>query len=318
MRKRLAGLAFAALLTCAANDAWAGPHEESIARFDEGRALVKAGRPAEAVPKFIASLAAEPSAVAALNLADCYERIGKLASARDRFKQAEQLSSTAGDTLRASEARKRAEVLESRLSTITLLPPPAGVQASAWVDGTPLPSDGWGKPRAFDPGPHEVVLQTPDGKRQTKVVTLAEEGTKATVPFDLESTGGVVTEKKKTEPEPAKREEPQPDSGLRTVAIVAGGIGAAALITGGVTGILALGAKSDLESACATYPRCPQSQQGELEDIDNRGHTMATVSTITFIAGAALLTTGVVLWILSSPSEKSEKTLRAFSGSFTF
>jgi len=299
----------------AAAPAWAGPHEDAIERVTEGRALVKAGKPAEAIPKFIASLAAEPTAVAALNLADCYERIGKLASAHERFVQAETLARQSGDEPRATEARKRAEVVAARLSTITLLPPPAGVKASAWVDGAPLPEEAWGKPRPYDPGAHEVVLQAADGRRQTKVVRLDEEGTKATVPFDVESSGGVVTEKPKST-RPSTNEEAQPNT-LRTVGFVVGGVGVASLVVGGVTGILALGAKSDLESTCPTYPRCPTTQQRDLEDIDSRGHTMATISTITLIAGAALLTTGVVL-LFVSPSRKTETALRGMTGSITF
>lgn len=326
MRATVSALILATIVSTVSVDAYAGPHEDSVTRFDEGRALVKAGRPSDAIPKFVASLTAEPSAVAALNLADCYERVGKLASAQQRFRQAESLSAAGGDTLRASEARKRAEALDVRVSTITVLPPPQGVTASVWIDGTPLPADAWGKPRAFDPGPHEVVLQTAEGRRRTRIVSLSEEGTKVTVPFDLRSAdaGGSTTPPANNEPAPPREakpaDAPQSSSSLRTVAIVTGGVGIASLIAGGITGGLALGAKSDLEAVCATYPRCAPSQQSELEDIDSRGRTMATVSTITFIAGAALLTTGVVLWFLSSPeaSEKKSTALRALSGRFEF
>jgi hypothetical protein len=326
MRASFSALVLAVLVSTVSTRAHAGPHEDSMTRFDEGRALVKAGRPSDAIPKFLASLTAEPSAVAALNLADCYERVGKLASAQQRFRQAESLSAAGGDTLRASEARKRAEALDARVSTITVLPPPKGTEASAWIDGSPLAADGWGKPRAFDPGPHEVVLQTSEGKRRSRIVSLSEEGTRVTVPFDV---GTDKDKKEKAQPEPppangAPREPPAPSetssSPLRTVALVTGGVGIASLVAGGITGGLALGAKSDLEAACATYPRCPASQQAELEDVDSRGRTMATVSTITFIAGAALLTTGVVLWFVSSPSaEKKSAAIRALSsGSFEF
>jgi tetratricopeptide (TPR) repeat protein len=288
-------------------DAWAGAHEDALARFDEGRALTKAGRASEAIAKFLASLAAEPSAVAALNLADCYERIGKLASARERFKQAEQLSSAAGDGARAAEAHRRAEILEPRLSTITVLPPPPGVTASTWVDGVSLPPDGWGKPHPFDNGPHEVVFQAADGKPQTKAVNLSEEGAKVTLSFDVATGKQEVTKEKPTDARP---------EALRPAALVAGGAGIASLIAGGITGVLAFSAKSELESACATYPQCPSPQANarELATIDSRGRTLASVSTITFTVGAALLAAGVVLWMVASPN----KNARLLTGSFTF
>jgi tetratricopeptide (TPR) repeat protein len=49
--------------------------------FNQARELAKDNRWAEACPKFEASLRIDPVLGTRLNLATCYERIGKLASA---------------------------------------------------------------------------------------------------------------------------------------------------------------------------------------------------------------------------------------------
>lgn len=309
----LPGVLLAAALSFVTLPAIAGPHEEAFARFEEGRALVAAGKPLDAVPKFLASLAAEPTAAAALNLADCYERLGKVASAYERFLQAEAISRKAGDNLRADEARKRAEILSPRVASITVLPPPEGKTGSAWIDGAPLPAQMWGKPKHADPGPHEVVLQLPDGTRTNRVVTLGE-GTRATVPFDVASK----PRENDTKHPPAAPVE-QGGGSLRTVGLVTGGIGAAALVAGGVTGILALSAKSDLDTTCPDYPRCPRAQQGDVDSTQDRGETMATVSTIAFVAGGVLLTAGILLYVTSGPSEKARaRATDLATGTFRF
>lgn len=286
---------------------------EAQARFEEGRALLKAGRPADAIPKFVASIAAEATLAALLNLADCYERIGKLASAHARFRQAQELAKTK-DPVRSEEARKRAEILEPRLSTITLLPPARSEGVRVWVDGVEVPSSEWGKPRPYDSGPHEVVAQDPRGGRHKSVtdVPLAD-AARITAPVEVDAVATVVNPPVSPigpAPPPA-----EPDGRpMRTVGLVAGGVGLAAIATGVVTGIVALGAKSDLKDACAAYPRCPAEQRGELVDLDDRARTFATVSTITIIAGSVLVITGALLY-LTAPSRSSATTGRARSAS---
>ncbi len=291
---------------------------EAQARFEEGRALLKAGRPADAIPKFVASIAAEPTLAALLNLADCYERIGKLASAHARFRQAQELAK-AKDPIRSDEARKRAEILEPRLSTITLLPPAHGDGVRVWVDGIEVPSSEWGKPRPYDSGPHEVVSQDRRGARHKSVadVPLAD-ATRITAPIEVDAPDAPIVNPTASPIGPAPPPAEPDGRPMRTVGLVTGGVGLAAIATGVVTGIVALGAKSDLKDACAAYPRCPADQRGELVDLDDRAHTFGTVSTITIIAGSALVIAGALLY-LTAPSRSSSPSARsggATSGSW--
>ena len=305
-RTAIAGARIAVLggLLAMAHPASAAPSEAQV-RFEEGRALVKGGHPAEAIPKFIASIATEPTVAALLNLADCYERIGKLASAHARFRQAQELAKDK-DPMRSEEARKRAEILEPRLSTITLLPPPQTEGVRVWVDGVEITAAEWGKPKPYDAGSHEVIAQDTHGTRRTATVVLGAEAARVTTPIELPTIAATVGP-----PPPGA----SGSSTARTAGLVVGGVGVAALITGTVTGILALGATSDLKDSCANYPQCPADRRGELTDLDARARRFGTISTITIIAGAVLLATGAVM-VLTAPAAQTQGRAPAKSGSW--
>src|SRR5688572_18404856 len=64
--------------------------------FQEGRALVEAGKFVEACPKFEESQQLDPGLGTLLNLAACYEQVGMLASALTAFNSAEEQARAAG------------------------------------------------------------------------------------------------------------------------------------------------------------------------------------------------------------------------------
>jgi hypothetical protein len=319
--RRLAASALAfVFLTLTASVASASP-KEAQARFEEGRALVKAGHPDEAIPKFLASIAAEPTVAALLNLADCYERVGKLASARARFKQADDLA-RGEDPVRYDEARKRVELLDPRVSTITLIPPPKNEPAQVWIDAVEVPKERWGSPLPYDGGEHEVITQDAAGARKTTNVVLPVEGARETVAVsDAPAPGGArdgaarasasgASGAGEAPGSQAARGDasggPRSSSTMRTVGLAIGATGIVALGVGAVSGFVALGAKGDLNDACPAYPRCPAERRDELVDVDDRARTFGTVSTITLVVGGALTALGAVLFLTSpSPSSSS-------------
>jgi hypothetical protein len=89
------------------------------AAFEEAKRLAAAGKLAEACPKFEVSYNEDPQVGSLLNLADCHEHLGKLATARAEFHTAIELAHQRKDA-RESYARDRAGKLDPRVAHLVM------------------------------------------------------------------------------------------------------------------------------------------------------------------------------------------------------
>src|SRR5262245_57607372 len=90
------------------------------ALFADGRRLMITGEYASACPKFAASQKLDPAVGTELNLADCYEKLGRTASAWAEFRSAASAAHTVGSKDREQLATDRAKALETKLSYLTI------------------------------------------------------------------------------------------------------------------------------------------------------------------------------------------------------
>jgi hypothetical protein len=171
------------------------------------------------------------------------------------------------------------------------------------IDDAVVPASDLGRPLEMDPGEHMVSVSTASQDAAPQAVNLAEGETK-TLSFDL--GGGGEVEEGDEQGEASSDgffarilEAPTPAFALM-------GLGAAGLIAGGVTGGLALGKASDLKNVCPANP-CPSANQSLADD----ANLLATVSTISFAAGGAMLAGGVVWAVLATqPDEEPASAIR--------
>jgi tetratricopeptide (TPR) repeat protein len=189
-----ATVAAAALLGSAAAPAQtATPKREDPAAaqalFKSARQLVDKGNYAEGCPQFEASLALYPSASTMLNVAQCHEHDGKLASAWEAYNQALTLNhETKGEERRKgleSLAKKGIAALEPRLPKllITIKDAPRGLKVQR--DGKDFPAAALSTALPADPGPHKIDASAPGYRDETRSVTL-EPGKTATVEIALQ------------------------------------------------------------------------------------------------------------------------------------
>src|SRR5215471_17101917 len=96
--------------------------DEAAARalFAEGRKLVAGGEYEAACPKFEESFRLDPGIGTGFNLADCWEHVGRTASAWARFLGVAAAAKALGQTERERVARERAAALEPQLSRLTV------------------------------------------------------------------------------------------------------------------------------------------------------------------------------------------------------
>jgi len=119
----VAAVAFAIALVIASSGAGAEPaaKQEAARLFEEGRALA-AGQAkfAAACERFEQSLLLDRAPGTELNLGDCHEHLGHLASAWHWFTDAASAFEQLHDGERAAYARARAEAVQPRLAAVTV------------------------------------------------------------------------------------------------------------------------------------------------------------------------------------------------------
>ena len=264
------------------------------------------GRYAEACPKFEASQQLDPGLGTLLNLADCYEKLGKTASAWAEYRDAIPLARAAGSKVRLDLATSRAAALESRLSKLTI----RVSSATSAVPGLEIRRDGAVVLQAeldsalpVDPGSHTLEASAPGKQRWSTTVQIAADTPNVVVEVpalteaaDVKTTAAVAATKSPA-PKPESKPEGSPaehaGSSQRTVAIVVGAVGVAGLGVGTAFGILAKNKWSDAKAKCSNYP---SACSPEGIDLNSTANSQATISTVAFIAGGAAVAAGAVLW----------------------
>ncbi len=175
------------LLGLAATPALAGDAED---RFADAKKLIADGKTAEACDQFAESVTlfeakgvAKLTAAAMINHADCREQNMQLVTAWALFLDTAKLAQNAGLRTVATEARKRAGLLQPRLSYLTIL-----VADENRVEGLVITRDGveiesamWNQNVPLDGGTYVVTATAPGNSEWSSSVELAAEGAKITV-----------------------------------------------------------------------------------------------------------------------------------------
>ncbi len=128
--------------------------------FDEAKQLMTEGHYTAACPKFAESQQADPGLGTQFHLADCWQHVGRLASAWALFRDVESQAHARGETSRERVAHDRAAALEPFLPRLLILPhqgdPTQGL--SIMRDGTEIGREQWGVAVPIDPGTHSVAV----------------------------------------------------------------------------------------------------------------------------------------------------------------
>lgn len=153
------------------------------ALFDTAKQLVAQDRYAEACPKFEESDRLDPGIGTKFHLADCWQHLGRTASAWLLFRDVETEAHATGQGNRERVARDRATALEPFVSKLVIEPRDAASLAQVEVrrDGVEVERDKWNAAVPVDPGAHIVSVSAPgkqawqvtvDVPPQGKLVTL--------------------------------------------------------------------------------------------------------------------------------------------------
>jgi hypothetical protein len=281
------------------------------ALFNAAKQLRDGGQVADACPLFAESKRLAPAIGVTLYLADCYERLGRTASAWEQFRDAEHLAHERGDDKRATVARDRAHALESKLNRLTVVASPGPHEGwQVLVDGAPLPADRWNAALAVDPGDHVIAVQAPGQSPRTLAAHVDASNAAATVRIDdaavASPAGAAAAAPAPAGPTAATAAPLAPESGssetTSTAAVEHSSTSSARFWAGlGLVGAGAVGVglgtfflirRNDLTSgSCANDASLADQAQ--------------TAATIAFAAGGVALVSGVAV-LLSAPGPKSQ------------
>lgn len=272
--------------------------------YDQATADMEARRYSDACPKLEEVTRLVPEGLGAkLTLAECYEAIGKKASAWAQYVAVEALAPRANQAERAARAGEKALALKAELATITLEVPDAVKRLPGLAitrDGVPVGEVQWGTPVPADKGSHEIVIAATGRKTVTLKVEVAADGAKVTARATMPEV--IVAPPPPPPPKPAPPVRPW----QRPAAIGALSLGGAGLLAGGVLGGLAISTNAGVGDHCNDKGFCDRT------GADQRGQARAfgDGSTAAFVAGGVLLAGGVVLFVTAPSAPKSKETAR--------
>lgn len=290
MRSFLGGVFAIAIITGAHSARADGDPVLAETLFREGRAAVDAGDLPKACAKFEQSYRLDPAPGTLLNIGDCEERRGRLATAWERFNRMYDTLGPNDD--RRALARSRADAVASRLPRVkVILTKDTPSDARVLRDGTPLDPAAIGTLVPIDPGAHVLVVHV-DGRRDEKLDLTIAEAEKREVTLHA---GPLLP----PPPPIVVQPERHPLGARRFVGLVVMGVGALALGGGGVTGGIALGTQSQSQKTCSSGV-CTDQRGIALHD---QARTQALVADVLFVAGAAFVATGAVLFLTGKPSK---------------
>lgn len=283
--------------------------------FKEARNLMGAKKFDEACPKLEASLRLDAALGTRLNLASCYEELGRLASAWGMYHEAADLAANENQPKRVKFAQDHARALEARLPrlVITAAAPVPGLRVTR--DGTVIDAAVFGSPIYVDPGTRKIAAEAAGYEPfSLDVVALEGKETKVEVPALVAAPVPVAPEAP-VPPGPssgALRLQASGDPGKtrRMTGLVVGGAGLVATAVGLGFGLSARSKWNEAtdDGLCDTDTDVCTPAGQELAD---SARTRATVSTVMVGVGAAMVVTGAVLYFTAPRAARENKTRNA-------
>lgn len=291
------------------------------ALFAEARKLVADGQIATACPKFEAAQRLAPTPGTLLNLANCYEKSGRTASAWASYRDAISMSRAANRVDLAESAQKRAAALEPKLARLSITVTATAPGLEVMRDSVPVPREGWATAVPIDPGEHVVVASAKGRKPFRVTVPAPAEGATSTVNVPELEIDPAATEITPSDA-PAKASassaaapappdaRPRPGGTQRTLGLVAGGVGIVGLALGGVFAAQASSKFGDSKAKCRAD--APNLCSPEGKSLRDDARSAGDVATVSVIVGALFASAGAVLYF-TAPSGESAKVARPFA-----
>ena len=284
----------------------------AAAAFDHAKELQTAGKIEEACGEFARSQQLDPQLGTQYNLALCYEKLGKLASA---YVELDELAARDTNAKRKADAKKRKAKLEPRLTRLLLVvnnPAPQLTVKRGDEDITMLV----GVTTPVDPGVYVFRAEAPGHTAWEQQVDLTAEG--ATITVEIPALPEASSDDATPDEPPVDDEaRPLPDApageksggGRKILGLSIAGVGAIATGVGVFFGVQASSLKGEAEDACngSLDPCSGDITLAQSKIDDARGK--ANLSNVLVGVGLAAVAGGIILWVTAPDGESRETAL---------
>jgi hypothetical protein len=269
--------------------------------YQDGYALDRAGRYAEACPKLEESDRLDPANGTKLELARCYESTRRPASAWALYVTVADADHVSGkNPEREALARAGALAIEPSLPVLTIVVP-AAVASLPGIEikrgSMILQKPAWGTATPIDLGEHRITASIAGKLLWEGRATAAKLGDRVEIRVPTLHDPGRVARAADADP------SDQEGTTRRALLFVTGGVGALGIALGSAFGVTAISKWSDVKAAARTECRDPIHFKGCSVDVaDKRADAslFATMSTVDFIIGGAAVVGMAVVWFTRS------------------
>jgi tetratricopeptide (TPR) repeat protein len=268
--------------------AWAEPTtaDRALATvlYEEGRALLAAGKAVEACPRFERAQKLDPSGGTLLNLALCHEQEGKSASAWAEFNEALAVAVKDGRKDRAAAAEEHLAALRPKLARLRVSLASRTPGARVSIDGRELPDEALGVGVPVDPGAHHVEASAPGFAPYRVVVEATQPGDRAVAIPALDALPGEGAE-------PPRPAAPAPRTGRTSGRTLV--IGGVVVVTAGLAAGAAALSKSARRDALAA---CPEKAACSADSLDRNRTALHFADAATALVLGSAAAAGVLVW----------------------
>ncbi len=267
------------------------------ALFKQAKALMAEGKVAEACPKFQASLELQRTLGTLMNLADCVEQRGLVATAHQRWGEAIAMAKESNDP-RVTFATERRDAVAPRVPKLVLDVVRGPEELTISLAGKAVPPGRYGLPIEIDPGEAVVEVSRGDEVLHRQSVKLVE-GQTQRAPVDLDAIA-------KAHPKKTTAQGPEPRPEQRIAGFVVLSVGLAAVASFAVLESVALAKRSeanDLGNCVDKNDVALCSPQGF--DLVEEAGLLAEVGQWVGLGGLAVVGVGITL-VLTAPVADEE------------
>ncbi len=277
--------------------------------FKEARELVEHNEVDKACRKFQESQRIDPSGGTLLNLAACFEKQGRIASAWAEFNEALAWARRDGRSDRVQYAYEQMKALEPRLSFVVV-----DASSNAHLEALEIRRNGsvvqraaWGSRIPVDPGKHTIEASSQGYQTWRSEIVVQGQASEVRVVVPVLIAAPVPEPPPvAAPPQPARPEQPdrtaQPSS-VPWSAYAFAGVGIVGIGVGSYFGLRAFSKNDEADKEC---PGDVCSDEGR--ELTDQAGTAADVSTVAFAVGAVALGAGATIWLSSGDDGEAQAT----------